>query len=202
MIIPSNEHERKALKMAKKAGKSQSKKPAGKKAATRKPGRPPKKKPGNKGGRPTKYDPSMADRAHELCRDAGLTDKQLGTAFGVDETSINRWKQEHEDFREAVLKGKDEFDTRHAEAALLKAALGYLYTEIYKELTDEGLIVTKTVTKQAAPNPTCLIFWLKNRNPQRWKDKQEHEIDSDEQPLVVITKYGCSPEDDLEEGNE
>jgi hypothetical protein len=158
--------------MAKKAGK----KSAVKKVTTREPGRPPKKKPGNKGGRPTKYDPSMVDRANELCSGAGLTDKQLGTAFGVDEATINRWKQEHEDFREAVLEGKDEFDTRHAEA---KAALGYLYTEIYKELTEEGLIVTKTVTKQAGPNPICLIFWLKNRNPRRWKDKQEQDIDSD-----------------------
>jgi hypothetical protein len=33
------------------------------------------------------------------------------------------------------LRGKDELDTRHAEAALLNAALGYSYTEVVKERT-------------------------------------------------------------------
>jgi hypothetical protein len=25
------------------------------------------------------------------------------------------------------------------------------------------------------PDPTSMIFWLKNRQPQDWRDKQEHE---------------------------
>ena len=75
-------------------------------------------------------------------------------------STINRWKREHEDFADALVRGKDEFDTRHAEAALLKAALGYSFTEVIKERTEDGMAVTREVTKHAAPNPTCLIFWL------------------------------------------
>jgi len=128
----------------------------------------------------------MKDRAYDLCAEAGLTDKQLGTAFGVDEATINRWKREHEDFAEALDKGKDEFDTRHAEASLLKAALGYSYIEIIKERIEDGLVVTREVTKQAPPNPTCLIFWLKNRRPQRWSNKPEPN-DEDE-PFVLVQR--------------
>ena len=36
--------------------------------------------------------------------------------------------------------------------------------------------VTKVITKQQAPDTTAQIFWLKNRKPQEWRDKQETEI--------------------------
>ncbi|HUT52896.1 MAG TPA: terminase [bacterium] len=167
--------------------------------APRKPGRPRKKKPANKGGRPTKYEKSMKDRAYDLCAEAGLTDKQLGTAFGVDEATINRWKREHEDFSKALDKGKDEFDNRHAEASLLKAALGYSYTEIVKERTEDGMIVTREVTKHAAPNPTCLIFWLKNRRSKRWNDKPE--LNDDDEPFIIqVTNYAGASALSPEEG--
>ena len=161
--------------------------------ATRKPGRPRKKRLVSKGGRPTKYEESMDDRAYELCAEAGLTDKQLGTAFGVDEATINRWKREHEDFADALIQGKDEFDTRHAESALLKAALGYSFTEVIKERTEDGMVITREVTKHAAPNPTCLIFWLKNRQPRRWNDKPEPDA-NDPPPVVVIRSYAPEPD--------
>ena len=31
----------------------------------------------------------------------------------------------------------------------------------------------KRVTKDMAPNPTSLIFWLKNRKPEVWRDSKK-----------------------------
>ena len=53
---------------------------------------------------------------------------------------------------------------------------------------EDGLVVTREVTKQAPPNPTCLIFWLKNRRPQRWSNKPEPN-DEDEPFVLTITNY-------------
>lgn len=41
--------------------------------------------------------------------------------------------------------------------------------------TDGDLVITKMVTKHVAPDTTALIFWLKNRMPDKWRDKQQME---------------------------
>ncbi|EJV07735.1 hypothetical protein HMPREF1334_02430, partial [Enterococcus faecalis ERV41] len=60
--------------------------------------------------------------------------------------------------------------------ALFKSATGYEYTEVTEELTENGMEITKKVTKQVAPNPTAAIFWLKNRKPDEWRDRKETQI--------------------------
>ena len=37
----------------------------------------------------------------------------------------------------------------------------------------------KVVVKDVAPNPTAIIFWLKNRQPQKWRDKQEIKMEAE-----------------------
>ena len=60
---------------------------------------------------------------------------------------------------------------RQVENALLKRALGYEYDEITTEYGKE----IKRVTKQVVPDVTAQIFWLKNRKPDQWRDKQQIE---------------------------
>ena len=74
---------------------------------------------------------------------------------------------------EALKKGKEVVDIQ-VENALLKRALGYEFVEVTKELAETGLIVTKKVTKQQAPDTTAAIFWLKNRKPNEWRDKKRN----------------------------
>lgn len=59
------------------------------------------------------------------------------------------------------------------ENALLKRALGYDYEEtVTVELTG-GRKQTRKMTKHMAADVTAQIFWLKNRRPDRWRDKVE-----------------------------
>jgi hypothetical protein len=39
----------------------------------------------------------------------------------------------------------------------------------------QEFVVTKTVKKIIPPDPTSMIFWLKNRRPESWRDKTEVE---------------------------
>ena len=139
--------------------------------------------------RSTKYKENMPCRAEELCREKGYTDKQLAQAFKCSRDSIYTWKLKYPEFAEAIQRGKDEFDTEVVENALLKRALGYEYEEkTYEKKTrdkdedgepvaagDDDLVLVKTVTKYEPGNVTAQIFWLKNRNSQRWRDKQDIE---------------------------
>lgn len=65
------------------------------------------------------------------------------------------------------------------ENALLKRALGYEYMEERVEISEkDGRKVIQTV-KTVIPDTTAQIFWLKNRRPDRWRDKPEMPGDSD-----------------------
>lgn len=100
----------------------------------------------------------------------GLTDEQIAHNIGINVATLYRWKDKHGQICEALKRGKEVID-RQAENALLKAALGYEYHE--DAMTKDGDV--KSLKKVAHPNTTALIFWLKNRKPKEWRDKQDIE---------------------------
>lgn len=108
----------------------------------------------------------------------GLTDEQIAHNMDISRSTLNDWKKKYSDISDTLKRGKEVVD-RQVENALLKRALGYEFDEVTKELTETGLIVTKKVTKQQAPDTTAAIFWLKNRNPNEWRDKRETQISGD-----------------------
>lgn len=111
----------------------------------------------------------------------GLTDEQIGHNLGISKDTFYRYKKEHTDFSDALKRGKEVIDME-VENALLKRALGYTYDETTKEAgvnPDTGKIepvVTKVVKKEVQPDTTAQIFWLKNRKPKEWRDKQELSV--------------------------
>ncbi len=105
----------------------------------------------------------------------GLTDKQVAHNMNIAESTLHEWKKKYSVLSESLKRGKEVVD-RQVENALLKRALGYEFKETTRELTEDGMRVTKVITKQQAPDTTAQIFWLKNRKPQEWRDKQETEI--------------------------
>jgi len=124
-----------------------------------------------KKGRPTKYKAEYCDQAHKLTL-LGATDRQLADFFNVAESTINLWKLEHDDFSESLKLGKDEADSR-VEESLYQRALGYSHSE-EKVFNQQGEILTHQTTKHYPPDSTSMIFWLKNRKPEEWRDRQEH----------------------------
>jgi hypothetical protein len=133
------------------------------------------------GGRPTKYKSEYVEQVYKLAV-KGFIDKDIADFFKVQERTVNNWKDTHPEFFEALKWGKDEFDSNVIEASLRRRATGYRYKEKTQELSkpdpetwERKLITVKVVTKEIAPDPTSIIFWLKNRRPDRWRDKQLYE---------------------------
>lgn len=100
----------------------------------------------------------------------GLVDEQIAQNIGINPATLYEWKKKYPEISKALKKGKEVVD-RQVENALLKRALGYEYDEITMEYGKE----TKRVTKQVVPDTTAQIFWLKNRKPEQWRDKQQIE---------------------------
>jgi hypothetical protein len=127
------------------------------------------------GGRPTKYKIAYVEQVYVLTS-KGFTDKELSEFFKVRERTINRWKDKYPDFCQSQKRGKDDYDSNVIEKSLAKRAAGYQYIETTKTITGKAKKITiKEVTKEVAPDPTSMIFWLKNRRPERWRDKHSYE---------------------------
>lgn len=117
----------------------------------------------------------------------GLTDEQISKNIGISRSTLNVWKDRYSDISDALKRGKDVID-RQVENALLKRALGYEYEEV-KEKFEYGVITERTVTKkEVVPDTTAQIFWLKNRKPDKWRDKPGYEDTSELDKLDAILK--------------
>lgn len=133
--------------------------------------------------RPTDYRQEYAEQARKLCL-LGFTDKQLAVFFGVNESTINRWKQKYPEFCKSIKSGKVIADAQVTES-LFKRATGIEVTEV--EVRDDGKKKVKRVTKRPIPpDTTAQIFWLKNRQPELWRDKPTVENSAQEAVPVQI----------------
>ncbi|MCD8025389.1 MAG: DNA-packaging protein [Clostridiales bacterium] len=76
----------------------------------------------------------------------GLTDEQIAKNIGICRDTLNEWKKRYSDISDTLKKGKEVVDYE-VENALLQSAFN--------------------------GNTTAQIFWLKNRRPDKWRDKIE-----------------------------
>lgn len=105
----------------------------------------------------------------------GAIERDIAKKLGVSESTFSGYKKEHPELMQTLTVNKEVADAR-VESALYKRAIGYEYDEVCTEVSPDGT-KTKTTTKQVLPDVTAQIFWLKNRKPDRWKDKQDINIE-------------------------
>ena len=127
----------------------------------------------NPGGRPTKYEPKYAEQARKLCM-LGATDEELADFFEVAVSTIYEWKLKFPKFSEAIKKGKSIADAEVA-SKLYHRATGYEHEDVDIKMF-EGEIIKTPLVKHYPPDTTAAIFWLKNRQPAKWRDKQDIDL--------------------------
>lgn len=137
-------------------------------------------------GRPTDFKPEFVEQAKKVCK-LGATDIDIAEFFEVDVRTIYRWKHEHPAFCQALKRGKAVADDL-VEASLFRRATGYSHAAV-KIFMPAGADapVHAEYTEHHPPDTTAAIFWLKNRKPENWRDKQDHELTGkDGAPLVPV----------------
>ncbi len=124
------------------------------------------------GGRPTKYDKKYCKLATRSCF-LGSTDEELAKLFEISVATLNTWKKKHPQFLASIKKGKEEADENVARS-LYDRAMGYSHKED-KIFNNNGKALVVKTTKHYPPEVAAAIFWLKNRQRNKWRDKQEFE---------------------------
>ena len=105
----------------------------------------------------------------------GAIERDIAKKLGVSESTFSGYKKEHPELMETLTVNKEVADAR-VESALYKRAIGYEYTETSKEVGPDDVKI-KTTIKQVAPDVTAQIYWLNNRRPDRWRNKQDISIE-------------------------
>lgn len=145
-------------------------------------------------GRRSAYKEEFAQLAENYSL-LGATDKEMADFFGVTERTLNQWKKSHPEFLQSLKKGKNIADANVA-SKLYNRAIGY-DCKATKFATSDGHITdSKEYIEHYPPDTTAAIFWLKNRQPEKWRDKKEIDANvnlgdeleglSDEQLQAII----------------
>lgn len=124
--------------------------------------------------RPSKYEPAFAETAQKLCK-LGATDVEIADFLDVAVSTLYLWKHAHPEFSEALKVGKDLADER-VQRSLYHRAVGYSFDAV-KIFMPAGASepVYAPYREHVPPDATSMIFWLKNRQADKWRDKSEHE---------------------------
>ena len=143
--------------------------------------------------RPSKYRTEFPSQALKLCR-LGATDAELANFFGISKRTLDAWKKAHAEFLRSLKEGKLLADAEVADK-LFHRATGYEHEDVDIRVLN-GQIVKTPLTKHYPPDTTAAIFWLKNRQPSRWRDKQpESDSDEDSPSLTINFKVKNAIED-------
>lgn len=106
---------------------------------------------------------------------SGLTNEQIADNMGVNVSTIYEWCNKYPEFANALKRAKSIAD-EEVENALYKRALGYTVTLNKQKVTKDGIAVDCIEEMHIPADTTAQIFWLKNRKPEKWRDKVEQSV--------------------------
>ena len=127
----------------------------------------------------------------------GLTDEQIVKKIDISLSTLYEWKKKYSEISESLKKGKEVVDTE-VENALLQKGLGMtkkvqkpiklkeVKYENGKKVSEKERIEYAKEEVFIPPDTAALIFWLKNRRPDKWRDKQKEENDTDNKITIVL----------------
>lgn len=139
-------------------------------------------------GRPraVTFDGRLLSCINELAA-AGKNDVQIADILGINVRTLYRYKVQNGDLCHAIKAGKEIIDDL-VEQSLLSRALGHTTTETKVFLDKTGQIISEEFRKHYPPDPASMIFFLKNRRPEKWRDKIEQEVTMNNiEPVVIET---------------
>lgn len=143
----------------------------------------------------------------------GLTDEEIAKNIGISRSTLAEWKKKYPDISDTLKKGKEIVDME-VENSLLKRAKGYTvkihktfklkkveYDMMGKKVKEEEVLEQGEDEVHVPADTTAIIFWLKNRLPEKWREKRFETLDETEavDGMVILAKQEFEEAVDEEE---
>jgi hypothetical protein len=130
-------------------------------------------------GRPTAYNPEEHPKAARLLTGNGSTLIDLAESFGVAPSTIGEWRNAHPEFSASIELGRAD-QVKAVERALFQRATGFKCPAVKIMTVPQGMGLPSVIekveyTEHYPPDPESMKFFLKNKNPTEWREKQEVE---------------------------
>lgn len=140
-------------------------------------------------GRPSSYSIDVANKILHFTS-LGFGIYLVSKKVGVPERTLRRWLASNAEFREALDAARNICDDRMVRTLYEKAS-GYTIRAV-RMFMYEGQILSQEYDEHIPPDARLIEFWLKNRRPNEWREKQSVEhLGTDGKPIepvqVVIT---------------
>lgn len=103
----------------------------------------------------------------------GVPEREIARRMGLKPMGLRIWRRRYPAIGQALALSGEVADYQ-VEDALLKAAMGYRYTEEKTEQTDKGEKLV-TTEKEVSPNVSAISLWLKRRRPEVWDREDQQE---------------------------
>ncbi len=132
-----------------------------------------KKAPSRRGGKKTLFKHQFTQLAVNYAK-LGATNPQMAEYLGVGLSTFERWLKVNPEFGKRVRAAKVRANSTVADS-LYHRAKGYETTETHVSSYNGNITLTE-IPKRYPPDPTSMIFFLKNRDPENWRDKKDHEM--------------------------
>lgn len=154
-----------------------------------------------KTGRKTKYDAQLHVPWARSLALSGRTSDEIAQEIGVARSTLYGWMGAHPEFSDAIKYGKARADAEVV-LSLYDKACGRAkrVTKRKREVLDpdKGKVTLTEVTEETLPpDTTAMIWWLKNRQPELWRDKPAHD-DSDTAVLKAAKELVSSVQSAIE----
>jgi DNA-binding XRE family transcriptional regulator len=120
--------------------------------------------------RPTKWREDNFTICASMAR-LGMTRWEIARALGIRRETLWDWERKNPEFSN-VLKAASAAADERVEASIYERAVGYSY-HMEKLFSWRGEVVRAETVEHVPPDPQLAMFWLKNRAPERWKDRME-----------------------------
>ena len=153
------------------------------------------------GGRPTKYDAKYHVPWAQGLAMRGATMQQIAEEMDVALSTMYKGRDEHAECSDALNEGRQQADLR-VERSLYERAMGGESKETKKviDVVDGQPVVKRIeeVKRKLSPDTTACIFWLKNRNPAMWRDRQDIAVNEEQDANIKdwIAALGLGESDD------
>lgn len=115
-----------------------------------------------------------------------MDDQQISDRLGIHRSSFEKYKSEHKELRDVLIKGKQQL-VAELKASLKKKAKGFTYEEIKTTIKKIGEREIQTIEKHkkyAQPDTGAIHLLLKNLDPD-WHNDDQATIDLKKEQMEI-----------------